>query len=175
MVKSQTFDLEELDLKANPGAFSTFDAEILVPEVQKLKKGQVYLEVGVDKGKSLSIAHMVAKEGVRLYGVDIQADPGVEGTTFLHMDSQQAAENWFLNHGPAIDVLFIDADHSYLGASQDIHYWYPHMAKHGVMLFHDCDASSPGVVRAVHDFADKHGFELFESPNQRCSMARIRL
>ena len=57
-------DLNELDIKAPLGAFSTFDAEVLVPEVEKLKFGDIYLEVGVDKGKSLYIAKQVAKEGV---------------------------------------------------------------------------------------------------------------
>jgi len=53
-------DYEKLDREARLGAFSTFDAEVLVPEVMKLKAGDIYLEVGVDKGKSLSIAKMVA-------------------------------------------------------------------------------------------------------------------
>lgn len=162
-------DYEALDLKANPGAFSTYDQEVLVPEVEKLKAGQVYLEVGVDKGKSLSIAKMVAKKGVHVVGVDLQDDPGVPGTEFIQGDSLNA------NYPKKVDVIFIDGNHTYQGCKGDIDNWYPQMAEKGVMLFHDCDASSPGVVQAVHEFVEKHGFELFESPNQRCSMARIRL
>lgn len=165
-------DYDALDLKAKPGAFSTYDQEVLVPEVEKLKPGQIYLEVGVDKGKSLSIARMVAEDGVEIYGVDLRPNPEVINTTHYQGDSKQVADLW---QNGKIDVLFIDGDHTYEGCKADIDSWYPHMAKDGVMLFHDCDATSPGVVQAVHEFAEKLGVELFESPNQRCSMARIRL
>lgn len=164
-------DLEELDLKANMGAFSTFDMEVLVPEVQKLKPGDFYLEIGVDLGKSLSVAKMVAPKDVQIYGVDLRPNPKVPGTHFIHGDSQETAKNW----NKKVSVLFIDADHTYEGCKADIDSWYPHMKSKGVMLFHDCDATSPGVVRAVHEFVEEHGLKLFESPNQRCSMARVRL
>jgi hypothetical protein len=158
-----------LDLKANLGAFSTFDSAVLVPEVDRLKPGQVYLEVGVDKGKSLSIAKMVAEEGVEIHGVDINVDPHVPGTFFHSHDSTS------LNLGKSVDVIFIDGDHTYEGCKADIDNWFPQMAKGGVMLFHDCDATSPGVVKSVREFAKKNKFQLWESPLERCSMARIRL
>lgn len=162
-------DFEKLDLAANSGAFSTFDSEIVMSEVEKLKPGQVYLEVGVDKGKSLSIARMVAKDGVDVIGVDLRPDPKIPGTIFISGDS---TKEQILK---TVDVIFIDGDHTYEGCKADIDNWYPQMSKKGVMCFHDCDATSPGVVRAVHEFAEEHGFKLFESPEQRCSMARIRL
>ena len=167
-------DLEELDLKANPGSFSTYDMEIVVPEITRLKAGQVYLEVGVDKGKSLSVARMVAEPGVEVIGVDLRDDPHVSGTLFFQMDSQTPKTGRFVNR--QVDVLFIDGDHSYEGCKADIATWYPHMAKHGVMLFHDCDASSPGVVKAVKEFIKEYGFkDVYYDPRQRCSMSRIRL
>lgn len=168
------FDLEELDKKAKPGAFSTYDMAVMVPEVAKLNRGQVYLEVGVDRGKSLSVARMVARTGVEVWGVDLRPDPKVQGTVFLQGDSSKIADVW--NPNKKIDVLFIDGDHSYEGCMVDINSWYPHMAKNGVMLFHDCDASSPGVVQAVKQFVDEHDLkDVYYDPNQRCSMARIRL
>lgn len=164
-------DLDALDLKANPGAFSTYDMEILVPEVEKLWPGQTYLEVGVDKGKSLSVARMVAKKGVHVVGVDLRDNPLVPNTTFFQGHSPDMAE-MFMGE---INVIFIDGDHSYEGCRADIDAWYPKMARGGVMLFHDCDATSPGVVRAVAEFAENNKFEVFYSPNERCSMARIYL
>lgn len=165
---------EDLDKKANLGAFSTFDMAVLVPEVQKLQPGQVYLEVGVDKGKSLSVARMVAKEGVEVIGVDLRDNPDVPGTYFFRLDSQNPVTAKLVNR--KIDVLFIDGDHSYEGCSKDIAVWYPCMAEHGVMLFHDCDDTSPGVVQAVKEFVDKYKLnDVYYDPNQRCSMARIRL
>ena len=162
-------DLEALDLKANPGAFSTFDSAILMPEVDKLKVGQVYLEVGVDKGKSLSIARMVAADGVEIHGVDLRPDPEVPGTEF-HL-----ADSFTFKLGKKVDVIFIDGDHTYEGCKADIDNWYPQMAKKGVMCFHDCDETSPGVVQAVKEFAKTNKLDVFYSPEQRCSMARIYL
>lgn len=164
-------DYELLDLKANPGAFSTFDMLVVMPEVERLEPGQVYLEVGVDKGKSLSVARMVAKPGVFIVGVDLRPNPNVEGTLFYQEDSTK-----FKFAKSKIDVLFIDGDHSYEGCKADIDNYYPQMAKGGVMLFHDCDNSSPGVVKAVEEFVTEHGFtDVYYDPNPRCSMARIRL
>lgn len=169
------FDYAALDLKANLGAFSEYDQEVLVPEVAKLKSGQVYLEVGVDKGKSLSIARMVAGKAVDIFGVDLRDDPKVDDTVFIQSDSTIAAELWGETEKREINVLFIDGDHTYEGCKADIDAWYPHMARDGVMLFHDCDATSPGVEKAVAEFAKNHKLEVFYSPNQRCSMARIYL
>lgn len=163
-------DFEALDLKANLGAFSTFDSEIVMTEVEKLKPGQIYLEVGVDLGKSLSIAKMVAKEGVEVHGVDLRPNPEVPGSFFHLFDSTK------FQLGKKVDVIFIDGDHTYEGCKKDIENWYPQMAEHGVMCFHDCDATSPGVVQAVEEFVAKHKFkDVFYHPEQRCSMARIKL
>lgn len=165
---------EELDKKANLGAFSTLDMAVCVPEIQKIKPGGVYLEVGVDKGKSLSIARMVAKEDVEVIGVDLRDDPEVEGAKFFQMNSQDPATAKAVNK--KIDVIFIDGDHFYEGVAKDIEVWYPYMKKGGVMLFHDCDATSPGVVQAVEEFVEKYKFkDVYYDPDQRCSMARIRL
>lgn len=169
---TQTIDLDALDLKANPGAFSTYDMEILVPEVEKLQSGDTYLEVGVDKGKSLSVARMVAKHGVTVCGVDLRPNPEIKDTIHFQGDSAEIAGMW---QGGKIDVLFIDGDHSYEGCKADIDAWYPYMRKGGVMLFHDADETSPGVVQAVEEFAKNNKLEVYYSPNQRCSMARIYL
>jgi hypothetical protein len=172
----QSINYFELDLKANPGAFSTFDAEILVPEVMKIPEGGAYVEIGVDKGKSLSIAKMVAKNEVVIMGVDLRENPQVPGTVFYQGDSAVIA-NQFLTR-PFINVLFIDGDHSYQGCKQDIETWYPFMKKEGVMLFHDCDESSPGVVQAVAEFVNTHTvtrWELFKRVDKNTSMSKIQL
>jgi len=167
-------DLEELDRKARPGAFSTLDMEVMVPELKKLLSGDIYLEVGVDKGKSLSVARMVVKDGVMVFGIDLKENPAVEGTYFLQGDSQEIAKDW--KHGE-ISLLFIDGDHSYKGCHADIESWYPYVKKDGVMLFHDCDESSPGVMWAVSEFVCTHtcGFFLFKYNNKNTSMAKIQL
>jgi Methyltransferase domain len=166
---------QELEEKAKPGAFSTLDMAVLIPEVEKLKPGQVYLEIGVNLGKSLSIARMVAKKGVRVLGIDLRENPDVKGAEFLWTSSGFASSHW---DDTKIDVLFIDGDHTYEGCKTDIDGFYPYMAKHGVMLFHDCDRSSPGVVQAVAEFVKKNKLNIhyYTSPeDEKCSMARIYL
>lgn len=171
-------DYQELDIMANPGAFSSLDAEVVVPYILKLKPGDIYLEVGVDKGKSLSIAKMVAKSGVIVAGVDLREDPKVPGTMFTRGDSVEISKT--LKLPKKISVLFIDGDHSYKGCKRDILAWYPRMEKGGVMLFHDCDESSPGVVQAVFEFYNTHykklqGIFLYKYNHKNTSICRIQL
>ena len=168
-------NFEDLDKKARLGAFSTLDMEVLVPEVEKLEPGDVYLEVGVDKGKSLSVARMVAKEGVHVWGVDIQVSPGIAGTGFLQGDSVEMSKKWALGK---ISVLFIDGDHSYQGCKRDIEAWYPHMKEGGVIMFHDADETSPGVQWAVAEFVSTHKlseYKIFKRTDKNTSMALVRL
>lgn len=180
-------DYEALDKKAQPGAFSTLDMEVLVPEVQALKPQDVYLEIGVDKGKSLSVAKMVIAKDVSIYAVDINftsdlklylfLNPDIE---FFHMSSKTASQVWQDRYSKSrpITLLFIDGDHSYEGCKTDIDSWSPFMAEHGVMVFHDCDESSPGVLQAVSEFVNSHKvnkFELFKRSDKNTSMAKIVL
>ncbi len=172
---------EELELKAQPGAFSVYDMEILVPEVEKLELGETYMEIGVDKGKSLSVVKMVANPGVRIYGVDInrpsELDPFLNANSdvaFIQKDSVDVAKYWL----GEVSVLFIDGDHSYEGCKRDIEAWYPHMKKGGVMLFHDHDESSPGVMWAVAEFYYTHKnmqYKMFKRTDKNTSMAGIWL
>lgn len=174
-------DYEALDLQARPGAFSTYDMECIVPELEKLLPNEIYLEVGVDKGKSLSVARMVTKPEVVICGVDIQNDPVVPGTRFFHGKSEDVAKfGWFFEFGMRkISVLFIDGDHTYNGCHTDIVSWYPHMKQHGVMFFHDHDESSPGVMWAASEFYHTHpglqAYKMFKKTDKNTSMAGIWL
>ena len=168
-------NLNDLDRQAPLGAFSTLDAEVLVPEVEKLMDNEIYLEIGVDKGKSLYIARSVAKPEVIVCGVDIKESPNVVNTTHYQGDSKQIALVW---DKWKISVLFIDGDHSYKGCKADIDAWYPHMKKNGVMLFHDHDESSPGVMQAVAEFVNTHkveNYQMFKRTDKNTSMAKIQL
>lgn len=73
--------------------------------------------------------------------------------TMLWMDSVKAAER--INDG-ALDLVFIDADHSYDGVRADISAWLPKLSPGGYMAGHDYDHSNTefkfGVKRAVDEF-----------------------
>ena len=90
---------EDLEVKAQPGAFSTLDMEVLVPEVEKLQAGEIYVEIGTDKGKSLSVARLVIGDNINMYAIDIQYTDelreyfkNIEGIEFFWMRSKTAAQ-----------------------------------------------------------------------------------
>ena len=166
-------DYNELEKVIRLGAFSTQDMEVLVPDLIVIPPQGIYLEIGVDKGKSLSVARLVASPSVKVIGVDIKDDPQVEGTVFYKGDSVEISKTYTDGR---IDVLFIDGDHTYEGCHRDIEAWYPHLKENGVMFFHDCDESSPGVMWAVSEFVCTKGkgkFSLYKYNNKNTSMARV--
>lgn len=161
---------DEVEKSAPEGWFSRYDAEVLIPAVAEIPENGLYMEVGVYKGRSLWVARKVAKPSVEIWGVDIIEDPEIEGTNFIRGDSTKTTLN------KKVDVIFIDGDHSYEGCKADIENWYPQMKEGGVMLFHDCDDTSPGVVQAVEEFVKEHNLtDVYYHPDKRCSMARVRL
>lgn len=160
----------EIEQTAREGAFSQYDIAVMLPYLRTLEPGQTYLEVGVDKGRSLQIAREEADPGVIVMGVDIRPDPKVEGAIFYQADSRE------FQAPQRINLLFIDGDHSYKGVKADIENWYPQMAEGGVMLFHDCDDTSPGVVKAFDEFVEKiKPKRAWKHPDSNCGMAVIEL
>ena len=128
------------------GAFSEYDMEAIYPALMGLGKGSVYLEVGVRHGRSLAWARHFSKGDV--YGIDINHEitldhPMLRKVNFIHAASNDAVKNWT----PPIDVLFIDGDHTYEGVKDDWKNFSPFVKKGGVVYFHDCDITSPGVVQ----------------------------
>lgn len=160
---------EQVEELAPNGWFSQYDAEIFIPAVADIPEHGVYLEVGVHQGRSLWTARFAAKKSVEVWGVDLVDDPKIVGTHFIKGDSTK------VDFDKVIDVIFIDGNHSYEGCKADIENWYPRIKENGIMLFHDCDETSPGVVRAVKEFVEEFNLNVFYSPNPRCSMARIQL
>lgn len=172
-------DYIQLEKEAPEGWFSRFDMEVLVPYVQRIPERGVYLEIGTHKGRSLWIARKFAKKSVEVCGVDIQPDPKIKGTIFTLGESIQVANN-MLPHVKRIDLLFIDGDHSYEGCKADIESWYPFIKNGGIMLFHDCDETSVGVMRAITEFVHTHRkeieeFRLYKRTDKNTSMALVRL
>lgn len=67
----------------------------------------------------------------------------------------------------SVDLVYIDADHSYTGCIQDIHAWWSKLKSGAVCAFHDFRNTAYGVNQAVHDFADAFGLEIFEIPEDK--------
>lgn len=170
-------DYKALEELSYPGQFSQYDMRIIVPEIQKLEPGEIYLEIGVDRGRSLWVAREMSKPGVRVIGIDIQDDPRVPDTRFIKGDSVDVAKKWSPEN--RISLLFIDGDHTYEGCKRDIEAWFPHMKEGGMIFFHDCDETSPGVVMAVAEAYIKNrdrikAWKMFRN-EMRTSMAALWL
>ncbi len=48
----------------------------------------------------------------------------------------------------SVDLLFIDADHSYDGVKTDVQSWFPKLGRHAIVVFHDIGWAE-GVQRVV--------------------------
>lgn len=159
------------------GMFGPADMKVLKTEIEKLKPGSIYLEIGVDEGRSMAVASHYAKEGVFIIGIDLHDVPPVPPHTigrgpfaeqegiigankkgfFIHGDADEFAELW--NKG--IDLLFIDGGHDYEEVKKNTLKWEDKVTSGGVILFHDIDYPSPGVREWLDDhyteWEDLHG------------------
>jgi len=134
------------------GWISLEEARFLKEQAEKLNPGDVYLEIGVAYGRSLSIVAKYAftKE---VYGVDIlnwkEREDNLKKlkvkANFIEGNSQALALTW----KKPIDLLFIDGDHTYEGVVKDIDSWLPKVKDGGMVMFHDYCEREPGVMQAV--------------------------
>lgn len=150
-----------MDDEANAleGWFSRFDMETIYPALIDSKADDVYLEIGVHKGRSLAFARKYFKGDV--FGIDI-LDHGakVKKTNFIKGDSLEV--KWNL----PIKVLFIDGEHRYERVKAEWEKYYPFVVRGGWVFFHDADESSPEVVKFTEELKG-----IKYSKNPQCSMA----
>lgn len=155
-------ELDVLDPLLPNGQFSTFDQECMYPALIKSTKDDVYLEIGVDRGKSLAFARKYFKGDV--FGIDLADEGGsdVKGANFIHSDVNDVI--WTLS----IKVLFIDGEHRYEQIKREWEKFSGHVVKGGWIFFHDADSTSPEVEK----FCKEIGCRFSKEP--RCSMAWIK-
>jgi len=155
------------------GAFSEYDMEAIYPALKNMKKDDIYVEIGVMHGRSLAWARMISKGWV--YGIDRNNELDVEWFidknrwSFIHKSSNEAVKSWTL----PIDVLFIDGGHEYEEVKDDWDNFSPFVKKGGVVYFHDCDATSPGVVKLFEELKGKKTLWTDKMQGRKTSMASI--
>lgn len=159
----------QLETDAPEGWFSQYDIAVLYPEVAVIPYGGLYLEVGVHLGRSLWVATQAARSDVEIWGIDVEADPKIHGSNFIKGHSNRVLWN------RPIDLLFIDANHDLKHVRQDIKKYTPLVKKGGVVLFHDCDETSPGVVQAVEEWVGQTGYNLgiMKTKKLRTSIGKV--
>ena len=141
--------------------------------VSKVPSGGTIVEVGSWKGMSaayLAVEIINSGKQISLFCVDTwegsgehQEDLHVKnGTLFdlfarniesvshvvspMRMDSITASKHFA---DKSIDVVFMDADHSFESVSKDIASWLPKVKDGGYIGGHDYHADWPGVIQAV--------------------------
>ena len=152
------------------GDFSDYDMSAIKPELAKLNEGSVYLEVGVQYGRSLAFAKFNSKADV--YGIDPRDINEFKDATFINLPSNEAVKDW----NKDIDLLFIDGDHSYQGVKDDWDNFSPFVKVGGIVFFHDCDDCGMEIVKFANEMANDNGWgELvnYKTPECNTSMASL--
>lgn len=78
------------------------------------------------------------------------------------MTSEEASKKF---KDDSVDVIFIDGDHSYEGVKKDLECWFPKIKSGGVIAYDDYPRW-PSIVKAVHEFHEKHNFPIPEELDQ---------
>lgn len=156
-----TMDIPTLDAyiaKYIQGGFGQADMAVMKGECEKLKPGDIYVEIGVDEGRSARVAHEYCPEGVFKLFIDIHDHGPVPGVTvsraafmeqegmvglgkkgfYIHGDADEFIA-MLPNDGPFVNVLFIDGHHDYESVKRNTLFWEDDVVPGGVILFHDYD------------------------------------
>lgn len=104
----------------------------LLEEIEKVSP-KVILEIGILRGGIISYY----RDKVKVMGIEMTGnypDDVIIGDS--HSDNTLNEVKKRLN-GQELDVLFIDADHSYEGCKKDYEMYAPLVRKGGIVAFHD--------------------------------------
>lgn len=145
------------------GGFGQADMAVMKEECEKLKAGDVYVEIGVDEGRSARVAHEYCPEGVYKIFIDIHDPthtPNLNRAEFMEQEGMVGlGKKGFYVHGDAdefsnifqgeIALLFIDGHHDYESIKRNDKQWWWKVKKGGVILYHDYD--HPDVKRYLDE------------------------
>ena len=155
------------------GWFTEVEAEVYRSLVSSIRSG-IVVEVGVWKGRSLSaILDICRANRNRLYAVDTWKpdlrDAGYQEAAVHDIEAIFVRNLSLLGHREtveiirensaracdrfpdrSVDLVFLDADHSYESVRNDLLAWFPKVAQNGILCGHDY-TTRPGVRRAVDE------------------------
>jgi predicted O-methyltransferase YrrM len=149
--------------------------EDFIVHLASVMRPHVYLELGLYR---CELFNRVAPYAQRSIGVDIAPEAGSfmrrsAATQFIHATSESYAQT-ARSEGLAIDLLFIDANHSYQSVHEDFANYFPIVGEQGIILLHDGfpmsrELTAPGYCgdgyRAIAELTAKHdGYEMMTIP-----------
>ena len=133
------------------------DIQAHLPRLRHYAHGQV-LGIGVRAGISTAALLVgVAERQGHVWSVDL-TDCGAlyddPRWTFIQGHSVHDAHQIVERLPPALDVLFLDSDHTFETTSYELQLYAPLVKRHGgVILLHDSDLQGSGVRQALDQFA----------------------
>ena len=103
------------------------------------------------------------KDGNNMKEVDLREVPNVLRSKFPEnvVIIKNTSDN-FLNslEHESLDIVYIDADHSYQGVKNDLALSYNKVKKGGLICGHDYSSRFEGVVRAVNEFCQEKNLKI---------------
>lgn len=160
------------------------DAEVLALLLDEVKRREmVVVEVGswVGNGSTRVIVEAIRPAAGALYCVDTWAGSdnvphhlqyrergddlfGVFADNVRNYGGQEVVRPLRMPSGAAsklfaddsLDLVFIDGNHGYSHARQDVLAWLPKVRRGGILCGHDCDASYPDLVPELRQAIEAH-------------------
>jgi len=160
--------------EATPGYMSPAELKWLVDLARQLSPGDIWVELGCFVGRSLLAVGLslpdecglisvdcnwgsIVRQGLTAHELFREIGQSRQGQLSLHAVRDRSEQAYRFYPDQSIDVVFVDADHSYEATRESIEVWLPKIRPGGVICGHDYNLESwPGVVRAVDDFGFEH-------------------
>jgi hypothetical protein len=117
-------------------AYGTQHHSDLIVELVKSVNCQTYLELGIYDGSTISRVNQFVS---RVIGVDIKDLRINKSVGEFHLSTTQ---NFLQNFNEMVDVIFIDADHSFESVKQDFESSLKLLNELGIIILHDTDPIS---------------------------------
>lgn len=153
------FNEQGFKVGAEIGVFAGYYSEVLCQAIPGLKLycvdyWQAYPGYGdYMNQRRLDKAYAEAQERLKSYNAEL-----IKGwSTEIAKDFKDGS----------LDFVYIDANHGYQHCYEDIVAWTPKVRKGGIVAGDDyymTRSGNYGVIKAVHDFIDKTGYELQLTP-----------
>lgn len=148
-----------------PGWETKAEQDYLYALAQQLPAAAVIVEIGGEYGMSASIFSKGAPSA-RIYSIDIRYDGPVGAIHDSNLTDASLGQNvvriaansqiqdtvtvFQKRERAAIDLLFIDGDHSFQGALNDLTLWAPLVKPNGFMVLHDTAAETNTMPHMLH-------------------------